>query len=162
TAGEEKPVYRRPMVIGATAGVLAAAVAIPVFALAGGGGSSGSSLEAAADNSGGEGDPTSAALRAHTPGLPSPPPRARRAGAGGVWVTEAGGTVAKIDPQTNAVEQTIPVGDGPESLAVSGKSVWVANSLDGTVSRINADANRVVGGPYKVGNTPTGVAVGDG
>ncbi len=29
TAGEQKPVYRRPLVIGATAGVLAAAVAIP-------------------------------------------------------------------------------------------------------------------------------------
>src|SRR5262245_6880127 len=160
TAGEEKPVYRRPMVIGATAGVLAAAVAIPVFALAGGGGSSGSSLEAAADNSVGEVDPTSASLVADTQGVQSP--LAVAGGAGAVWVTEAGGTVAKIDPQTNAVEQTIPVGDGPESLAVSGKSVWVANSLDGTVSRINADANRVVGGPYKVGNTPTGVAVGDG
>src|SRR3954466_11554562 len=38
TAGEEKAFYRRPLVIGATAGVLAAAVAIPVFALARGGG----------------------------------------------------------------------------------------------------------------------------
>ena len=38
TAGKQRPYYRRPLVIGATAGVLAAAVAIPVFALAGGSG----------------------------------------------------------------------------------------------------------------------------
>src|SRR5262249_48316232 len=42
TAGEQRPYYRRPLVIGATAGVLAAAVAIPVFALAGGSGGGGS------------------------------------------------------------------------------------------------------------------------
>ena len=37
-AGASRPLYRRPLVIGALAGVLAAAVAIPVFALGGGSG----------------------------------------------------------------------------------------------------------------------------
>ena len=43
------PIYRRPLIIGASAGVLAAAVAIPVFAL--GGGSSGPSLSQLSANS---------------------------------------------------------------------------------------------------------------
>ena len=36
------------------------------------------------------------------------------------------------------VEQTIDVGAGPEGVAVNGNDVWVANSLDGTVSLVSA------------------------
>ncbi len=157
TAGAQKPFHKRPLVIGAAAGVLAAAVAIPVFAFAGSSGPT--TLPAAEDNSVGVVDPSSRALVADAPGVSSP--LAVAGGAGAVWVTGAGGTVSKIDPQTHAVLQTIGVGDGPQGLAVSGDSVWVANSLDGNVSRINAGNNQVVHS-YKVGNTPIAVAVGDG
>jgi peptide/nickel transport system substrate-binding protein len=39
--------------------------------------------------------------------------------------------------------------------------VWVANSLDGTVSRIDPDANAVAGDPIRVGNNPAAVAFGE-
>ena len=159
TAGEEKPYYRRPLVIGATAGVLAAAVAIPVFALAGGFGGGGSALNAVDDNAVGIVDAGSHTLDAQATGVDDP--QGVASGAGAVWVSSGGGGVVKIDPQTHAVTQTIDVGDGPDGLAVDGRNVWVANSLDGTVSQVSADTDHEVA-HYTVGNDPTGVAVGDG
>ena len=40
-------------------------------------------------------------------------------------------------------EQPINVGSGPTAVAVGAGSVWVANSLDGTVSRIDPGSNQV-------------------
>ena len=49
------------------------------------------------------------------------------AGAGGIWVADADGeAVLRIDPKTNRVVQTIPVGGTPTALAVGTKAVWVA------------------------------------
>ncbi len=119
TAGEEKPYYRRPLVIGATAGVLAAAVAIPVFALAGGSGGGGSRRRPdLQDNAVGVVDESSGTLDAQATGVDEP--HGAAAGAGAVWVASGGGGLAKIDPQTHTV-QTIDVGDGPEGVAVSGE-----------------------------------------
>ena len=58
--------------------------------------------------------------------------------------------------------QSIPVGDGPDAVAVGAGTVWVANAGDGTVSEVNPTAQRVVGEPIYVGNGPTGIAVGLG
>ena len=59
--------------------------------------------------------------------------------------------------------QTIDVGNGPAGIAVGAGFVWVANSLDGTVSRIDP---RQRGGraqqTIRVGNQPVGVAAGEG
>jgi class 3 adenylate cyclase len=147
-----RPFYRRPLVIGATAGVLAAAVAIPIFALAGGSGG-GAALASVDDNAVGVVDAGSRTLDAQTTRIEAP--QGVTSGAGAIWASSSNGTVAKIDPQNNAVEQAIDVGAGPQGLAVSGRDVWVANSLDGTVSRVSADTNREVE-HYTVGNTPTG------
>ena len=72
-------------------------------------------------------------------------------------------SVSRIDPTTNTVQQTIAVGKGPTAIAVGGGFVWVANSLDGTVSQIDP---RTSGGQVvdkiAVGNGPTGVAYGLG
>jgi len=159
TAGEEKPYYRRPLVIGAAAGVLAAAVAIPVFAFAGGSGG-GSALNAVDDNAVGVVDQGDSSLDAEASGVDEP--HAVAAGAGGIWVTSGGGSLAKVDPQTHEVEQTIDVGDGPDGVAVNGSDVWVANSLDNTVSRVSAETDHQEVDPTPVGNSPTGVAVGNG
>ena len=158
TAGEQKPYYRRPLVIGAAAGVLAAAVAIPVFAFAGSGG--GGSLQARdlQDNAVGIVNESSGTLDAQATGVDEP--HGAAAGAGAVWVASGGGGLAKIDPETHTV-QTIDVGEGPEGVAVSGQDVWVANSLDGTVSRVSAQTDHETT-HYAVGNSPTGVAVGKG
>jgi peptide/nickel transport system substrate-binding protein len=58
--------------------------------------------------------------------------------------------------------QPIPVGDGPDAVAVGSGSVWVANAGDGTVSEVNPTARRVVADPIYVGNGPSGIAVGKG
>jgi ABC-type transport system substrate-binding protein/class 3 adenylate cyclase len=58
--------------------------------------------------------------------------------------------------------QSIPVGDGPDAVAVGSGSVWVANAGDGTVSEVSPTARRAVGHPIYVGNGPSGIAVGEG
>ena len=68
--------------------------------------------------------------------------------------------VARIDPGASSIV-TIPVGDGPEAVAVGAGAVWVANRLDGTVSRIDPEANEVVA-TIAVGNAPSGLAFADG
>ena len=76
-----------------------------------------------------------------------------------VWAVD--GTdriVSRIDPATHAV-QTIPVGADPAAVTVTGGDVWVANSGDGTVSRISAAANAVVQ-KISVGNVPDAIASG--
>jgi len=153
-----RPFYRRPLVIGAAAGVLAAAISIPVFAIAGGSGGD-AALAAVDDNAVGVVDADTGALRAQTPTIEAP--HGVAAGADAVWVASAGGTIVKLDPKNHALDETIDVRDGPQGIAVNGRDVWVANSLDGTVSRVSADTNREVE-HYEVGNTPTGVAVGAG
>ncbi|HEY6149317.1 MAG TPA: ABC transporter substrate-binding protein [Gaiellaceae bacterium] len=159
TAGKQRPYYRRPLVVGAAAGVLAAAVAIPVFALAGGSGGGGSLSGGIDDNAVGVVDAGSHQPKEEATGVEEP--HGVASGAGAIWVSSGSGSVAKIDPENHTVEQTIDVGAGPEGLAVEGRDVWVANSLDGTVSQVSADTDHEVA-QYPVGNSPTGVAVGHG
>ena len=45
--------------------------------------------------------------------------------------------VVRLDPKTKDVTQTIGVGSGPSAVAYGAGAVWVANTLDGTVSRID-------------------------
>jgi YVTN family beta-propeller protein len=158
SAARPRPMYRRPLVIGAAAGVLAAAISIPVFAFAGGSGGE-AALAAVDGNAVGVVGAASGALRAQTSGVESP--QGVATGADAVWVSSAEGTIVRLDPKNHEVDETIDVRDGPQGLAVSGNDVWVANSLDGTVSRVSAETNREVE-HYTVGNTPTGVAVGGG
>jgi YVTN family beta-propeller protein len=68
--------------------------------------------------------------------------------------------LARIDPSADSYV-TIPVGDGPEDVAVGARSVWVANRLDGTVSRVDSQTNEVVA-TIDVGNAPSGLAFADG
>jgi YVTN family beta-propeller protein len=45
--------------------------------------------------------------------------------AGSVWVANGGdGTVSRIDPRTDEVIETIPVGHRPQGIAVAGGAVW--------------------------------------
>ena len=54
--------------------------------------------------------------------------------------------------------QTVAVGNGPTGHRVrQARSAWVANSLDGTVTRIDPETNSVVA-VTAVGNGPTAVA----
>ena len=103
---------RRRMYAGAALiGVLAAAVAIPVFALGQGSG-------------------------------------------GGTVV--APNSVAIIDPESNSVTGSIPVGIRPSSVAVGEGFVWVGNFDDRTLSKIDP-ATRTVQLNIALQSTPTGV-----
>ena len=73
-------------------------------------------------------------------------------------VNSLDGTVSRIDPETNAVAAAIPTGNGPTSVAVDDRSVWVSNQFDGTLVRIDPRTNRVVR-TVTVGNRPQGVSV---
>jgi YVTN family beta-propeller protein len=70
------------------------------------------------------------------------------------------GTVSVISTANNQVVDTIPVGSGPEGVAVTpdGSKVYVANQAANTVAVIATDTNNVIAS-IPVGNTPVGVAV---
>lgn len=69
--------------------------------------------------------------------------------AGSFWVAlEHAGAVARIDPTTNAVLTTIPVGsvgpNGPLAVAESSGDVWVSVPADGKVVRVEPGTNSVM------------------
>src|SRR5207253_4012369 len=71
------------------------------------------------------------------------------------------GTLTRIDPTTNSVEATIPIGGNPAGAAVGEGSVWIADPGTRSVVRVDPKANRVVK-RIRVGARPRGIAVGDG
>ena len=52
-------------------------------------------------------------------------------------------------------------GQGPTAVAVGEDAVWVANTGDGTLSRIDPETNEVER-TVEVGNAPSGLALADG
>ena len=67
--------------------------------------------------------------------------------------------MVRIDPATGKqVFASIQVGNGPTGIAFGQGAAWVANSLDGTVSRIDPDTNSVTA-TVATGNGPDAVAI---
>jgi ABC-type transport system substrate-binding protein/DNA-binding SARP family transcriptional activator len=149
-------VRRRTVLIAALAGVLAAAVAVLLFAFSSGGSPTQLDGDAVGAVSGSTGHIFAA--------IPlSASPDAIAAGAGSIWVAMSDrGAVSRIDPATNTMRQTITTPGGPSALAVGGGFVWVADALAGTVAQIDPRTNggQVVGKPIHVGNGPSGIAYG--
>ena len=69
-------------------------------------------------------------------------------------------TLVRIDPGTDSVITTIPVGAAPRGVVWGNGSIWVANSGDGTVSRIDPTTNRV-DATIRVGQSPQQLAFAD-
>jgi len=67
-------------------------------------------------------------------------------------------TVVALDPQTNRLVDAFGVGGVPTHLAIGGNAVWVVNSLDRTVSRIDPRARSVR--TVSTGAAATAIAVG--
>jgi YVTN family beta-propeller protein len=89
-------------------------------------------------------------------------PRAVATGLRSVWVVVAGDDkVWRIDPRTDAVTATIPVGGEPTGIAVGGGAVWVTSASRGTVERIDPISERVVA-DVRLGHAPSGVAFAHG
>ena len=150
---------RRSVLAAALVGVVAAAVAVPLFAFSSTGAKAHSSsvLEG---NSLGAVDLASGRVAGSVPLHASP--NAVAFGAGSIWVALSNSDlVERIDPQTNSPEQTIGVSGGPSAIAVGGGFVWVADSLAGTVTQIDPKSNggKVVA-RIPVGNGPSGIAYG--
>ena len=161
--GNERSGKRRAVFLSALTGVVAAAVAVPLFAFS----SDGSRVTQLDGTLGGN---TVGAVSASTghifAAVPlSASPDGIAAGAESIWVAMPGrGIVARIDPTTDTVQQTISTPAGPSALTVGAGFVWVADTLAGTVSRIDPRTNggQVVGKPIRVGNAPSGIAYGLG
>jgi virginiamycin B lyase len=81
---------------------------------------------------------------------------------GSIWmITDAAGSLVRIDPDTNAVVAEVTVPGGSTNIAVSGDALWIASTAKAQVSRVNGYSN-VVEETVKVGPAPIGVAAGEG
>jgi peptide/nickel transport system substrate-binding protein len=69
-------------------------------------------------------------------------------------------TVTLLDPGDGSVDTMYPVGHAPSAVVTGGGSVWVANQLDDTVTRIDRERGPVTTIP--VGTHPTALAFGEG
>ena len=136
---------RRRMYAGAALiGVLAAAVAIPVFALGQGGSSGGITVQG---NAVAEIDPGTNKVVGQVPNV-GVRPSSIAYGSGSLWVANLDDqTVARIDPATHSVLRTIAVQDTPTGLATSSGGVWAVGSDRAspsvTVRRIDAQFNTI-------------------
>jgi YVTN family beta-propeller protein len=83
-------------------------------------------------------------------------------GHGAVWSTRTYGEIARIDPNTDKLVATIPVGNSPRSIATGLGAVWVTDDTDNSVSRIDPESANAVTATTPVGQGPSAVAVGEG
>ena len=80
---------------------------------------------------------------------------------GSVWVSDnLEGAVYQVDPLSHQVH-TINLQGGADSIAADSTGVWVLDSASGTVVRIDP-SSRDIGDPIRVGEKPSGIAVGAG
>jgi YVTN family beta-propeller protein len=83
----------------------------------------------------------------------------------GVWISnKPKNNISRINPETNRLAATIPVGKGPcAGLTLGFDSVWVPHCSDGSVWRIDLRTQTVVATiPSGVADTEGGIAAGEG
>ena len=81
---------------------------------------------------------------------------------GSIWmVTDPAGTLARLDPDTNAVVAEVAVPTGASALAAGNDAVWVTSVTKDVVTRINGHTNVLVE-TIKVGRGPVAIAFGEG
>ncbi len=79
---------------------------------------------------------------------------------GSIWIVSPDGVVSRIDADSGRVLGSVGVGNAPSAIAAGAGSVWVTNSADGTVTRI--DSATLLPTTIPVGHGPTAVAVNAG
>jgi YVTN family beta-propeller protein len=153
---EPPPFYRRRgLLAGALAGVAAAAVAIPLFALGEGGSDSRVTV---VGNAVAEIDPqTNRVIGQVSVGAR---PDSIGFGSGSLWVANLDDqTVSRIDPTSRTVRRLIQVTDPPTGLGTSAGAVWVVGSTPTspsvTVRRIDPRFDNIAG-ETRIGNVVPG------
>jgi len=79
---------------------------------------------------------------------------------GGAPAPPLGGSLIRIDPGTNKVVASAPVGKNPAALAVGAGRVWIATAGDSSVWAIDPSSVETLRIP--AGGTPIGITVSDG
>jgi ABC-type branched-subunit amino acid transport system substrate-binding protein/streptogramin lyase len=79
---------------------------------------------------------------------------------GGTKAEPGADALVRIDPKTNTVTNSMPVGRLASGVAADSRYVWVTNAGDGTVWRIDSKTGGVLS--LSTHGTPTGIAVGGG
>jgi branched-chain amino acid transport system substrate-binding protein len=72
----------------------------------------------------------------------------------------AGDSLAAIDPSTNRIVATVPLGATPTSVTTGADAIWALNADDQTIARVDARTKRVR--VFGVGAVPTDLAAGAG
>ncbi|MGA9162780.1 MAG: BTAD domain-containing putative transcriptional regulator [Actinomycetota bacterium] len=125
------------------------------------GGSSTTPPSAVAPNSVGRIDQASRELVAAIPTTGTAPTAVVWAD-GSLWVANTvSQTIARIDPETNSVVQTVPSAGAPTDLAAGEGDVWALNGLDGTVLAIDPRTDQA-SDSINVHVGAAGIAVGAG
>jgi len=151
---------RRGMYAGAALiGVLAAAIAIPVFALGGGGGGGASAnvppnhlaiIDPQSDRVTGS---VATGIR----------PNSLAAGYGSIWVAnEDDRTVMRISPKTESLERQYSLTATPTGLVSGSGAIWIANGRLGTVSRLDPNFGVTKTVPVTQRSSAGSVAFGEG
>jgi YVTN family beta-propeller protein len=76
---------------------------------------------------------------------------------GSLWIVSPDGYVSRIDADSARGVGSVGVGNAPSAITAGAGSVWVTNSADGTVTRI--DPSTLVATTIPVGHGPAAVAV---
>jgi len=76
---------------------------------------------------------------------------------GSLWIVSPDGYVSRIDADSARGMGSVGAGNAPSAIAAGAGSVWVTNSADGTVTRI--DPTTLVATTIPVGHGPAAVAV---
>ena len=79
----------------------------------------------------------------------------------GVWVTFDSDGVARVDPRSRSVMFTQRVGNRPTAVLSASGAIWVANHLDGTVTRLEPSTGRQEA-TVPVGDGPSSLALAAG
>ena len=69
-------------------------------------------------------------------------------------------SLVRIDPGTNTLVSSLPVGREASGVAAAGRYVWVTSFADGTVWRIDPESHATLRIPVR--GSPTGLAAGSG
>ena len=77
-----------------------------------------------------------------------------------VWSGRAFGAIARVDAGSRDVLARTSVGNDPSAIATGAGGVWVADSEDNTVTRLDPGSEGAVIGTTSVGQGPTALAVG--